>query len=638
MVKSHLYQTIERKSRTLDLKRLKSQYDFETGDVVAYADQLMMNIFTFTRDWDMEPCKTPYTLNPFGWTTSPNGDDEWIFMLNRMDYIPSLVEATILTDDLKYLNHAQALVLDWIQKHTPVESGPSTRTLDTAMRMNNWLDLLPYLHVYGRLDADTFLAIEKSLADQAAYLQNHYLTKYTLSNWGSIQTCVLAKYFGWLGADADSDFKQWVQDEIQTQFEIQVYPDGMHWEQSTMYHVEVLNYGLKALPYVQNQAWFRNVLDTMAYALYYQATPQNDIIAYGDTDRTPLAGVMGFCAYALANPLYKSKAETILEFEIAYAYGMEAQDFFDGLETEVPLSLNYDGIDSGIFTTRSDWGPDAHFTMYTNGSLGSGHGHADNLHLSTYFKGQPVLVDPGRLTYREDNPKRMYLKGMESHNTVILDQNPTAVPDTSWTYSSFYKPLKNYVRHVDGCHYYEGAVVAENYVHQRKVIVLDAGIWMVVDAIQAKGTHVATTKFHLDETLMYHDGIIEFEDQTHLKVISTLPIQVTSDVISYAYNSESTHPVLVQTQTFEDRCVNVTLFVDPKWDVQRETILQNNDTVLSDDIGCAYSFKQGDDVVEICVLHEEIWHGKKILYCNGKPFHAKCVVRSKDLGQKVLRA
>ncbi|WP_331836893.1 heparinase II/III domain-containing protein [Erysipelothrix piscisicarius] len=73
--------------------------------------------------------------------------------------------------------------------------------------------------------------------------------------------------------------------------------------------------------------------------------------------------------------------------------------------------------------------------------------HADNLHISTYFQGKPVLVDPGRLTYREDDPRRMHLKGMESHNTVILDGKPSAIPDTSWTYASFYKPLKNYVRH-----------------------------------------------------------------------------------------------------------------------------------------------------------------------------------------------
>ncbi|MDE8163637.1 heparinase II/III family protein [Erysipelothrix rhusiopathiae] len=638
MVKNSLYQTIEHKSQKLDLERLKLLYDFKKNDVVAYADQLMMNIFTFTRDWDMEPCDTPYTLDPFGWTTTPNGDDEWIFMLNRMDYLPSLVMATVLTDDLKYIKHAHDLVSHWIGAHTPLTSGPSTRTLDTAMRMNNWLDLCPYLKVYNLLDEASFKLIESSLETQALYLKDHYLTKYTLSNWGSIQTCVLAKYLGWLQTDADLGFKAWIEDEITTQFEIQVYPDGMHWEQSTMYHVEVLNYGLKALPYVNNQEGLKHTLDKMAYALYYQATPHNDMIAYGDSDRTMLSGIMGTCAVALDNPLYKSRANSVLDFEVCYAYGVQAQDEFDAFEMEVPISLNYDGEDSGIYTTRSHWGTDAHFTMFTNGSLGSGHGHADNLHVSTYFRGKPVLVDPGRLTYREDDPRRMHLKGMESHNTVILDGKPSAVPDTSWTYASFYKPLKNYVRHDGNCHYYEGALLAKDSVHQRKLIVIDDGIWMIVDAIQAQGSHVATTKYHLDESLVYQNGIIEFEDETKLNVISTQAIELTSDIIAYTYNKPSTHPVLVQEQRFEDECVNVTLFVDPKWDVKRIPILQNGDTPIDDTRGCGYSFKAEGEEIEVSVLHEEIWQGKKIMYCNGKPFHAKCVIRSNRFGQKVMRA
>ncbi|MBK2402883.1 heparinase II/III domain-containing protein [Erysipelothrix sp. strain 2 (EsS2-6-Brazil)] len=638
MVKNSLYQTIEHKSNVLDLKRLKSMYNFKEKEVVAYADQLMMNIFTFTRDWDMEPCDTPYTLNPFGWTTTPNGDDEWIFMLNRMDYLPSLVMATVLTDDLKYINHAKDRVLHWIDEHTPLTSGPSTRTLDTAMRMNNWLDLCPYLKAYHLLDEDVFARIQTSLETQANYLKEHYLTKYTLSNWGSIQTCVLAKYLGWLKHDADTDFKTWVHEEIQTQFEIQVYPDGMHWEQSTMYHVEVLNYGLKALPYVKDQEGFKQTLDQMAYALYYQATPQGDIVAFGDSDRTVLGGILGYCAVALQNPMYKSKAHDVLDFEVCYAYGVMMQDAFEALETEVPVSLNYDGVDSGIFTTRSDWGSDAHFTMFTNGSLGSGHGHADNLHVSTYFQGKPVLVDPGRLTYREDDPRRMHLKGMESHNTVILDGKPSAIPDTSWTYASFYKPLKNYVRHEGNCHYYEGVVVSDASVHQRKLIVIDDGIWMIVDEVKAEGNHVATTKYHLDESLLYQNGIIKFEDESKLNVLSTSPITVASDVISYTYNKASTHSVLVQEQDFVDACVNVTLFVDPKWTVTRLPILQNGETPIADERGCAYAFENDDEVIEVCVLHEEIWQGKKIMYCNGKPFHAKCVVRSNRFGQKVMRA
>ena len=69
--------------------------------------------------------------------------------------------------------------------------------------------------------------------------------------------------------------------------------------------------------------------------------------------------------------------------------------------------MHYDGEDSGMYTLRNSWDQDASFTMFTNGSLGSGHGHSDNLHLSVCYQGDPVSSSiHGRFTYREDHPLR----------------------------------------------------------------------------------------------------------------------------------------------------------------------------------------------------------------------------------------
>ena len=62
------------------------------------------------------------------------------------------------------------------------------------------------------------------------------------------------------------------------QFNVQVYDDGMHWEQSTMYHIEVLNYGMKALHYLSplkkiSIVSFKNNVFALAKAVFLQATP-----------------------------------------------------------------------------------------------------------------------------------------------------------------------------------------------------------------------------------------------------------------------------------------------------------------------------------------------------------------------------
>ena len=55
----------------------------EAKQILAQADRLMAHTFSFEDRWDMEPCREPFTLKEMIWDRSPNGDPEWIFMLNR---------------------------------------------------------------------------------------------------------------------------------------------------------------------------------------------------------------------------------------------------------------------------------------------------------------------------------------------------------------------------------------------------------------------------------------------------------------------------------------------------------------------------------------------------------------------------
>ena len=156
-----------------------------------------------------------------------------------------------------------------------------------------------------------------------------------------------------------------------------------------------------------------------------------------------------------------------------------------------------------MYTIRSDWSTQASFTMFTNGSLGSGHGHSDNLHVSIYHQGVPVLIDPGRYTYREDHPLRVILKSMPSHNSVIVDNKPSCIPSDSWGYQDFGIPGKNYVRHVDHMHYLEGNLFSHDplQIWTRKLIVIDPSIWIIVDEVKEDGQHQIESYFHIDPNM-----------------------------------------------------------------------------------------------------------------------------------------
>lgn len=588
--------------------------------ILTQAEDILDDIYYFVGTWDMERCATPYQLKDIDWDATPNGDDEWTFMLNRMTFMPTLINATVLTDDRRFIAKAWDLILDWIDAHPQIDERPSTRTLDTAMRLVHWHDAQKFFDYYGFIDHKKTIA--SSVSMQLESLRTRYIPKYTLSNWGSIQTATIIYLLGQTNHKNDSLF-QWALSELETQVAIQIYEDGLHWEQSTMYHVEVMMYLMKAYKGHQ-EPWLYEGIVKMAHALLMQRTPQNKMEMFGDSDNSSLTEMFTYCGLFLHDGTFLKFGNIETE---TYSYFYEYLEL-DGLQTQhiYPQSVNFDGIASGMFTTRSNWDVDANFTMFTNGSLGSAHGHADNLHISTVYNGDPVLIDSGRYTYREDDPQRIELKAMAAHNSVILDDQDASVPTGSWTYRQFVNPHKTYVRHEDAVHYYESSYDADGYSHTRKLQIHDSGIWQIVDEIHAKGTHTATIRWHLDPTCTYQAGIITTKQHHTIAIQSDVPLQAEKTEMSHHYNELTTHDVLRGSVTFENHCILTTFLYPSEKTFEKSEIIQGAGTIADATVISAYQI--GD--LTFVMGHQEIIKGNKILYSAGRPFHAKAIVFTPD--------
>ena len=119
----------------------------EAKQILAQADRLMAHTFSFEDRWDMEPCREPFTLKEMIWDRSPN-DPEWIFMLNRHEYMNKLLIAGWLTGDTSYAEKLKWFLLHWIQANPILPEGTvTTRTIDTGIRCMSWQYLL--LHLLG---------------------------------------------------------------------------------------------------------------------------------------------------------------------------------------------------------------------------------------------------------------------------------------------------------------------------------------------------------------------------------------------------------------------------------------------------------------------------------------------------------
>lgn len=617
-------------------------------ELIAHADELMHQTFTFNKTWDMERCLTPYTLPVIDWNDHQNDDPEWCFMLSRMDYLDHLLLASLLTGDIAYADKAKEYILNWITAHPTIVSEPSTRTLDTGIRVMNWMEALPYLSMLHALTEDELTRITDSMFAQMQYLKENYLPKYKTSNWGSIQTCAIVSVLPFLRADFLSDpLYQWALDEMTLQFSIQVYPDGMHWEQSTMYHIEVLNYGMKAVHYMGLHlqpcpSAVKAQVYALAKALVGQLTPSGEIETFGDSDRVCARDVLSRAALLFDDPTFRFVGLDELDPESLYVLGVPAAQRYATLPASAPQSMHYDGEDSGMYTLRSSWDKDASFTMFTNGSLGSGHGHSDNLHLSACYQGDPVLIDSGRFTYREDHPLRVQLKGMAAHNGVMIDDKAYCVPSDSWGYADFGLPLKNYVRHAGNLHYFEGAMLGHDplQVWVRKVIVVDPAIWMIMDEVKCDGAHEAYSRLHFDPAATVSPaGDCHRVTTPHAALTLTCPgtVSYTSEPCSLRYNEQQPHTVVHSKTAFTDSATLITTLCGDGITVQDAPVFQNLTEPTAPDFAQARKFiLSPTESYTVAVYSKEIYRGKKVLSCEGMPYHAKCVVIHEKDGHKQL--
>ena len=155
----------------------------EAAEVIRQADLILEDTFVFQDHWDMEPCPVPYTVSFRDWVTTPNGDPEWVFMLNRHDFLNKLQLAYVHTGDERYHEKLRSCLLDWIEKNpiTP-EGSDATRTIDTGIRCMNWVDILVRQLGGGLFSEEDAARILDSLREQIRNMHQRYIAKYRLSN------------------------------------------------------------------------------------------------------------------------------------------------------------------------------------------------------------------------------------------------------------------------------------------------------------------------------------------------------------------------------------------------------------------------------------------------------------------------
>lgn len=461
-----------------EIKIIEDLYDDKTIEL------LLENKFVFTRKYDMERCEETVLNDPIDWHLVPFGDPEWKYVLHRMDYCSNLCMHSMKTDDLKYALKAKELIFDFIDKEVLEVEETSLRTLDTGIRLIVWEQCLRYFERLSCINDIEREIINEAIGIQTKMLYDKYTKFHDFSNWGLMQTVGLLNAAKLV--KVDEEILDLYERKYYSHLETQFLNDGMQWEQSSVYLIEVATRLLSMTNDKYRTKEYYDCLTRAAKALWAITNVDGKTITLGDGDEIDCRGFIQSVAYLTRNQQLLSIdfGNTLFE-EVYFEHGDAAYAFFknnnnnnnlNNRKTRVDRNEKYILDEAGLVTVKVE----GHYLSFQNGNLGGGHGHYDNLHINYSYANCKVLVDSGRYSYVDGIETRKYYKDVCAHNGFELQENILEY-ESAWNQSGIFQYTPIYNKQLNGIEYFEGSIFKAGVFATRKLIYLPNKQLIVID-------------------------------------------------------------------------------------------------------------------------------------------------------------
>lgn len=483
----------------------------ELDKVLRTADLAAENKFVFQLRWDMEQTHVPEVFDgPIDWLRQPGDDPEFVYAFNRMRFWSCLGQAYAVTGDEKYAKaFAEQLVhwVDTVRRDDPA-CAPAWRSIEAGIRMENWCKAMRYFEGSPYITEAVMDKFIWSLTDHAEYIMGVWDTFNLMSNWG-----VLANHGLYVAgchlpdSERVAQYRATALERLERNRRIQVYRDGVHWEQSPMYHNEVMRCYLdvvllarrrgEALPQGMEQAVYAMARTDLAWQ-----KPDGREPMMGDSDDIDQRDLVTLAAAIFRDGEMKAAGYPRLDLDGVWELGAGEGARYEAMPAQVPAQTDFALTDSGNYVFRSGWGPEDTWARFHCGLLGAGHGHADQLHFDLSAFGEDVLTDSGRHTY-VFGPSRREFKDVSGHNTVAVEGVPLYDCKDSWECGHLSRAVNRNFYSDSRYGYAEGGHLgwyAQGVFVNRRLIFLKPDVVVAVDEFYAGGSHTYRQFFHWGET------------------------------------------------------------------------------------------------------------------------------------------
>jgi Heparinase II/III-like protein/Heparinase II/III N-terminus len=455
------------------------------------------------------------------------GDSKIIWELNRHQHLVTLARAYRISGEEKYARELFDQWYDWQQQNIYPIGINWASSLEVAFRSMAWLWVWHLLADTPVLPPNFRRDLVKALAISAHHIER-YLSTYFSPNTHLLGEGVGLLFIGLLCPEIPSAdrWRQLGWEITLQQAQRQVLADGMHFEQSTHYHVYALDFLLHAyLLARRNQlaipeflvTTIERMLEALAGLAQAGSPPR-----FGDDDGGRLFDPRRNRAEHLMDPLATGAVlfhradfklgHGELSEEGLWLLGSQAAAAYDSLPLLPAAPFSREFAASGHYIMADD-DPIAQLTIDAGpqGVSSAGHAHADALSVQLSIGGAAFITDAGTFEYVGDGPERDLLRSTGSHSTLQVDGSSQVLPKGPFSWESL--PQVRVERWTVGPSFdlfvgsHDGyGRLASAVIHQRSIFHLKSHFWLVRDLALGDGSHELDQVWRLASKEVDHGG------------------------------------------------------------------------------------------------------------------------------------
>lgn len=469
------------------------------------------------------------------------GDSKVTWELNRHQHLVTLAKAYRLTGDAKF---ASELFAQWHHWHSqnPYPIGINwASSLEVAFRSLSWLWTYFLMADTPAMPSTFRQSWLRSLAISGRHIET-YLSTYFSPNTHLLGEAVALFFVGTLCPEIPSS-RRWRQRGwriVEQEAARQVRSDGLHFEQSTYYHVYALDFFLHSailasLNQIEVPKEFDRTIEKMLDIL--AALTRGGIApGLGDDDGGRLFDPSRSRMRYMSDPLaagavlfgrgdLKLAAGAPRE-ETLWLLGESGSDEFQRIPGEPLPESSAAFRSSGIFLMageKREWqlvidaGP--------QGAHTAGHGHADALSVTLAASGRELLLDSGTFEYVGQDSERDKFRGTRAHNTLMIGGRDQAKPRGPFGWERLPrvqsegwiagKTFDLFVGSHDGYSRLPNPVI-----HRRFVFGLKSGLFFVRDLAFGFGEYSLDLFWHLGQGLKESETDFFADDSAELSFVT----------------------------------------------------------------------------------------------------------------------